>query len=210
MKLKDYIDAHYGGKLCQGAGDGETTACLLTAVNHMRGSTGDDPQEAGIFDVRALNDAFASDELRTKWMLKIYNAYKGCPNWPKSRKRAVVTKIAILTVNRLIAALPGLSSEIRQQCANATTLDDGAGAARAARAMAARAMAARATADAAQATAYAAEWAADADAAAYAAAAAEKAAAADAAAYAAAEKAAARDKVAVKACQLWIEAAKEA
>ncbi len=147
-----------------------------------------------IFDIRRINYIDVPDSLRTEWMLKLFCAYGGSLDWPIEKQKEVVSKIAILTVNRIISKLPGSDENIKNKCISAKTLEE------------------------AESAAYSADYSADAAAASAAYCAAYSAAdaaasAADAAAYYAANAAycaadaAARQEIFVETCKLWLEAA---
>jgi|CXWL01.1.fsa_nt_gi hypothetical protein len=175
---------NYGGQLAKGShANTQNACCALELLSLVRGHEyTDNPQTLRIFDLRNLNDIDVSDELRTKYMLPVVAAYAGSLDWPIERQKHVVHRIVILTVQRIISQLPGLSEEIKKQCETATTLELAYAAANTIR------YAADAAADAADAARAAADAAAN--------------AARAAAAYSA------REKMFIIACELWIEAIK--
>jgi hypothetical protein len=217
-QIQAVIDSRFGGKLLAGSHEEDGKACILKCLSVVRGiPCTDEPSQVRSFDIRGINDIPVSIEVRTPWMVRLAVAYDGSLDWPKERKWAVVKRIAILTVNRLIAGLPGISTEIAKQCRDARTIDAAADAADAAAGRAADAAvyaAAARAADAAgreearegaRAVARAARAAADAVHAADVARAAARAESAADAADAAAD--AAREKVFISACEIWLEAA---
>ena len=176
--------------------DGSHECCVLELYSIvLNKSWTDDPNILRIFDIRAINDINVPDSLRTEWMLKLLCAYEGSLDWPGKKQKEVVSKIVILTINRLISNLPGLDENIRNKCKNAKTLEEAK--------FAAAAAAYAAAAD------YAADYAAASAAADYAAASATDYAIdfAAAAAVAAADYVANKEEIFVEICKLWLEAA---
>jgi nucleoid-associated protein YgaU len=211
--LRDTLNTRFGGVLRCGCHDPDGQVCALELISQVRGGRWtDNPVTTRTWDLRSLNDIEVSDTVRTEHLLPVVAEYMGCMDWPVSRQRRVAERLVLLTVQRLIAELPGLSKIARQQCRNCTTLSEASAAARAAETWAARAAdaAARAAAADAAAEAAAAE-ASAARAAAEAAAEAEAEEAADTAADAASEVwvATARERVFTQTCQLWLDATKE-
>lgn len=169
--------------------DGE--ASVLEAYNQWRGRERTNaPTVAGLPDIRPLNYIDVFPALRTEWMLRLIEAYDGWSEWTDARKLAVADRIAVLTVNRIIAALPGLPPALAQKCRDARTLD----AARHATYAALSSYAAAIVAAPCSAIAPAAEVAYF----------------ATAAAYAARADANAREQIFITACKLWMEAAEGA
>ena len=150
-------------------------------------------------DVRALNDApWSSAETRTAALLPVMAALWDWRDWSNARQKAWAQKVAVLTVQCIIAELPGLPDAIRIQCREAVTLSEVETAAEvAARAAEAAAGAARAAGAAGAAGAAKAAGAAEA-----AAGAARAAGAAEAA-----EAAAGVNLPIQTACHIWIQAA---
>jgi hypothetical protein len=205
------LETRFGGVIKSGKHNENGECCIFEYASVLKGISWTDlPQLIRCVDIRPLNDArWSSDELRTEWMIKVYDALEGSLDWPKDKLQTWITNVIISLVKEIISELPGLNIQIKKQCKVVTNLREAAGAARAVRtAYAATAVAAAAAADAADAayaaTAVAAA-AAAADAYARAAAYADTAyAAADAAAYADAYAVVASDKVLIKCCQIWI------
>lgn len=164
--IESLLETRFGGVIRCGSHKEDGECCILELAAAAQGLPWtDDPEKVRCWDIRAINDAYADGARRTKAMLRLYAAYAGSMDWPTDRQQAVASRIAILTMNRIIAELPGLSDEVRQQCRDADTLDAAAAAAWAAEAAeAARAAAwaaARAAEAAAEAAAAAAAWASD-------------------------------------------------
>jgi hypothetical protein len=200
MTLTEFVKLRFGGKLAAGKHEPDGAACGLEALSQYQSQPWtDSPQAIGCYDVRRMNDVNVSELVRAECLLPVLEGYQESRRWPIERQKQVTSRLAILTVQRLIPLIDWLPDSIKDQCRYASTLDlarkaaraaDAAAAAYAAEATAAAttAAAAAATAAAAYADAAAAAYAdayadADAHAAAYAVAAA--AAAAYAAAYAA-------------------------
>ena len=196
--------------------------CALEFSAAVRGNPPSDAP-GDLPDLRPLNDApWSSDRLRTAHLLPVMAAYWDWGTWSLATQTAVVARVAVLTVNRLIAALPGLSDAVSAQCRSARTLLEAraaavsaASAAEEARMMAAKAADwaaadwARAAARAMEAAAVAVIATSEATAAGVAMWSARAAmAAVTVAASAAVARAAARegDAVLITACQLWIDA----
>jgi len=178
VSLKALLDSRFGGVLKAGSHEQDGEACALELLSVARGvEWTDSPVSVRSFDLRRLNDIAVSDEVRTECLLPVIAAYDGSLDWPERRQRAVVDRLVVLLVQRIVAELPRLDDRVREQCRGVKTRAQ------------TRDAAAYADADAAAAAAYAAAAAAD---------------AAAAAAYAAA--AAARERVFRTACQVWLDA----
>lgn len=152
--FREFVQARFGGVLSSGGHEDEyetspddCPACVLEALNacHDR-PWSDSPEVARTFDIRPLNDApWSSDAVRTEQMIRLVAAVEGSLDWPKELQQRFVERLAIRTVNVIVAELPYISPEVADQCRNATTLQAAARwAARAAAARAARAAAAEA------------------------------------------------------------------
>jgi hypothetical protein len=92
----------------------------------------DSPAILRCWDFRSINDMNVSREVRAKYLPKVFVAYDGSMDWPLERQLAVSRKLVILTIQRLIAEIPGLSEAAREQCRQANTLEQAARAVRAA------------------------------------------------------------------------------
>jgi hypothetical protein len=168
--------------------------CALEFVNKVEDDKYNDAP-TNMPDIRRINDArWSSNEIRTKHLLPVIVAYWGWKGWDETKKKAIINKVVIYTVNRIISELPHLKENSREQCRKAKTIKEARAAAYAADAAAYADYAAYAAAANADYAAYAAAYAAVAD--------------ADAAADAAAADAAA-DVVLIKVCKLWIQAVKD-
>lgn len=204
-KIRSVLKSRFGGLLKAGSHQENGQCCALELLSVCKGIPWtDSPEKVGSWDLRCLNDIEVSDEVRAKHLAPVIALYSDSMEWSVARQKEVATKLAILTVNNLIAELPDIAEEIRIKCREAKDLDAASDASDAAR-------------SASYATSYAASYAANyaassaassaSDAASYASDAASSASsAASDASYAARD--AAREKVFITACQIWIDAAK--
>lgn len=86
--------------------EGDDSWCILEARSKCAGiGWTDDPVKNRTFDFRPVHEIPVSDSLRTEWMPKVMSAYEGALDWPHARQIAVVSRLVIFTVNRLIAVL---------------------------------------------------------------------------------------------------------
>lgn len=183
--LKELLDARFGGVLKKGSHNPNVDCCALELVSVSLGIPWtDSPNRTRTFDLRPINDIGVSDQIRTKHLLPVLEMYVGSLDWPEKRQKEVVSKLAVLTVQRIIGQLPDLSEKIREQCRQADTLQKAAAAAYAAYAYA-YASASAANAAYAAASAYAVAYAA------YAAHASAKAV---------------TESIFIETCQIWLEA----
>src|SRR5690606_31928557 len=135
--LTEILNTRFGGVLNTGKHnppDGDCNACILELCSIAMGiDWTDDPELVGLPDIRPINDIQGiSPRHRAARMIELATAYWGWSNWTAEERKRTVSRIAILTVNRLIAELPGLSDAIRQQCRDAVTIEDACAAADAA------------------------------------------------------------------------------
>jgi biotin carboxyl carrier protein len=202
-QVEQLLQSRFGGLIRNGSHTEDGSGCLIEIANAAIGAAWSDNPTLWP-DLRPINDAFTSDSERTRVLWPVLRAYWHWSEWGAARQRQIIERVIILTVQRIIAELPGLPPDVAQRCREATTLSAAgaaAGAAWAAEAAAEAAWAAEAAAEAA----WAAEAAARAAGATWAAAgAAAWAARAAGAAWAA--EAAAGESVLEVACALWIEA----
>ena len=217
ISLLEVIERH-GGVVASGSheyryGEPDCPLCILEAHAACLVERGeldeitDDPAALGRPDYRPINDAaWSSREVATPHLIRLHMAYDGWAEWGDERRLAVVSRITIETVRRIIAELPGMPNCVRQQCRDVSDLKSAAAAAYVADAAMADAAMARADA-AADAAANAAANAADAAAWADKAAAAAWAAAWAAAAAAYLADKAAADSVLIHAVDIWVGAA---
>ena len=125
--LRAVIDQH-GGVLHAGThfaryGEPDCPLCIMEAhaaclvAQGLRETITDDPEELGRPDYRPLNDAaWSSSEARTQHMIRLHAAYDGWADWSCERRSTVIDRIVIETVRQIIAALPGLPDEVRDLC----------------------------------------------------------------------------------------------
>lgn len=115
----------FGGVLKAGEHTANMGYCVLEFSNAYHGrSWSDSPEVARTFDYRPINDMPVSDYLRTEWMLHVLAAYDGSLDWPLERQQTVSERIVILTTQRIIANLAGLSEGAQQQCRDVGTLGE--------------------------------------------------------------------------------------
>jgi hypothetical protein len=194
------LAARFGGILRNGKHDEDGEACALEAATVARKKKwSDSPDDAGLPDLRALNDgAWSSDAARTKALVPAIRALWDWPKWSEEQKRALTDRVTLRLIREV---LPDVFvaiwlAEHAQKMREAPDLAWAAGAAAGA-AWAAEAAAAWAAGAAAAEAARAADaGAADAEEAAW------------AAAWAAAGAARAADRVLALACTIWEEEAR--
>lgn len=132
-KLRAMLDKRFGGVLKSGCHREDGEACALECLSAVLGvSWTDNPKDVATWDLRPLNDIAVSDDVRTKYLLPVLAAYAGSAEWTKAKQNRVVKRLAILTVQRIVAKLPNLPAEVATQCRNATTQAKAAKAAKAA------------------------------------------------------------------------------
>ena len=191
-KVDAILRSRFGGYIRKGSHSEDGKGCLIEIANAAIGAAWSDHPTLWP-DLRVLNDAFTSDTERTRVLWPVLRAYWHWSEWSTERQRQIIERVVILTVQRIIAELPGLPAEVAQRCREATT-------------RAAALAAARAAERAAWAAEREAAWAADRAAERAAREAGREAAWAAARAAALAAEGAAADSVLERACALWIEA----
>ena len=128
--LETLLKSRFKGVLFKGAHNEDSQACVLELLSVAQGMPWtDSPKTTRCFDLRLINDMPVSNAIRTKHLLPLLAVYAGSMDWPIAKQKAVVTRIVLLTVNRLLAELPSLSKVLKTQCQQATTLLEAAGAA---------------------------------------------------------------------------------
>lgn len=81
-------------------------------------------------DVSFLNDAdWISDDDRTEHMTRLMRAYWHWSEWTPERQAAVMERLIVLTVQRIISRYTGLPDELAYQCRDAITPEEAASAA---------------------------------------------------------------------------------
>ena len=137
QEFQQILDTKFGGVLHTGSHTPDGDACaleLLSAVQRQPWT--DDPANVNCFDLRPLNDIPVDPQLRTEGLLPLLVAYQDSRRWLLAIQSRVASRIANLTVQRLVAELPGLPNTVRRQCRKAMTLMETVAAAEAARAAA--------------------------------------------------------------------------
>ena len=132
--LQHLLDQRFGGVLHEsGQKEKSGRAGALELLSVARGvSWSAAPEKVRCFDLSALNNIQVSPEIRTKHLLPVLAAYDGSLDWSVKRKQRVAERLALLTVRRLVAGLPGLSAACRKRCRDARTLAEATKAASAA------------------------------------------------------------------------------
>ena len=122
-ELQQALDRLDDGVLLSGAHrSGDKAFCVLEFSAAVRQKPhSDDPGD--LPDLRQLNDGpWSSDQVRTAHLLPVMAAYWDWGTWTAARQLATIQRVAILTVHRLVATLPGLPDDVRAQCRAAHTL----------------------------------------------------------------------------------------
>jgi hypothetical protein len=121
--LREYVDERFGGKIFRGSHKPDGKACILEAVNaHYGRDWTDSPGE--YLDIRALNDIFWDDALRTEQMLLLWDAIGDWPRWDAGRKQRFAEIVVLRTVNVILPIalrIAGLTAEA-EACESAKTL----------------------------------------------------------------------------------------
>jgi hypothetical protein len=134
--LQALLNHHDDGVLRRGAHQPGREFCALEFDSIIRGRKWSDAPIT-LPDLRPLNDGpWSSDASRTAHLLPVMVALWDWATWTPERKRGWVTRVVILTVQRIISELPTLPDNVREQCRNATTLESATKAAEAAHAAA--------------------------------------------------------------------------
>ncbi len=133
QRFRDILTTRFAGEIRAGRHTPDGAACLLEAAHVAVGDAWSDAPDRWP-DVRPLIDArWSSDAVRTHHGVRVLEVYWDWAEWPAERQRAVLSRVAVLTVNRLVAALPGLPDSCRRACQEARTLREAEEAAHAAR-----------------------------------------------------------------------------
>jgi hypothetical protein len=132
--LQRVLDKQFGGVLHESEhkqGSGRASGLELLSV--ARGAPWTSaPEKVRCFDLGPLNNIQVSPETRAKHLLPVLSAYDGSLDWTVQRKQRVAERLAILTVQRIVSGLPGLSPACRKRCREVSTLAEAAKAASAA------------------------------------------------------------------------------
>ena len=130
-RLQCILDKQFGGILRDSphaAGSGQANAMeLLSVYRGVPWTTS--PEDVRCFDLSPLNKIPVSPETRTKYLMPVLALYDGSLDWPIQRKQRVAERLALLTVQRIVSALPGLSEETRKMCSEVRNLAEAAAAA---------------------------------------------------------------------------------
>lgn len=133
--LSDLLGGRFGGVLRAGRHDEDGECCAIELLSAARGLPWTDaPGAVGAWDLRPLNDADVPDAVRTECILPVLAAYADARGWPPDRQIAVASRLAILTVRRIVADLPGVAPETAERCRRAATVEEARLAASAAKA----------------------------------------------------------------------------
>lgn len=124
--LQAHLDRLDDGVLRYGAHKPGREFCALefkSQVDELEWT--DNPYTLQFPDIRPLNDLFppSADRERTAALLPLMAALWDWKEWTPEKRKVWVTRVAIRTVNLLIAELPGLNEELRENCRAARTLD---------------------------------------------------------------------------------------
>jgi hypothetical protein len=130
-RLQCLLDKQFGGLLRESvnpAGSGRANPVELLSV--FRGVPWtSSPEDVHCFDLGPLNKIAVSPETRTRHLMPVLAAYDGSLDWPIQRKQRLAERLALLTVQRIVSALPGLPEFTRKLCREARTLSEAAAAA---------------------------------------------------------------------------------
>ena len=119
-QVEQLLQSRFGGRIRKGSHTEDGAGCLIEIANAAIGAAwSDDPTLWP--DFRSINDAFSSDEARTRHLWPVLRAYWHWSEWSTERQRQIIERVIILTVQRIIADLPGLPAEVAQRCREATT-----------------------------------------------------------------------------------------
>ena len=119
-KVDAILRSRFGGYIRKGSHSENGKGCLIEIANAAIGATWSDHPTLWP-DFRSINDAFSSDEARTRHLWPVLRAYWHWSEWSTERQRQIIERVVILTVQRIIAVLPGLPAEVAQRCREATT-----------------------------------------------------------------------------------------
>jgi len=132
-QVEQLLQSRFGGRIRNGSHTEDGSGCLIEIANAAIGAAWSDNPTLWP-DLRPINDAFTSDSERTRVLWPVLRAYWHWSEWGAARQRQIIERVIILTVQRIIAELPGLPPDVAQRCREATTLSAAGAAAGAARA----------------------------------------------------------------------------
>ena len=130
-RLQCLLDKQFGGILrdsAHPAGSGKANAMELLSVFRGVPWTAS-PEDVHCFDLSPLNKIPVSPETRTQHLMPVLAAFDGSLDWPIQRKQRLAERLALLTVQRIVSALPGLPDSTRKLCREARNLAEAAAAA---------------------------------------------------------------------------------
>ena len=124
-ELQHELDTRDDGVLKHGAHKPEGREfCALEFESQVRGRRWSDAPLT-LPDLRPLNDGlWSSDAARTKALLPAMVALWEWVSWSPERRQQWASRVAILTIQRIIAKLPPLPPLVRLQCQNAQTCQE--------------------------------------------------------------------------------------
>lgn len=103
-------------------------ACALECAHATVGDEWSDQPDKWP-DVRPINDdVWQSDEDRTEHMTRLMRAYWHWSEWTPERQTAVIERLIVLTVQRIVSRPTKLPEEIAYQCRDAITPEEAASA----------------------------------------------------------------------------------
>ena len=124
-QLRDLLDQRFHGVLLTGKHQENSQACAMELLSVAKGIPWtDNPEAVRSFDLRSINDVRVDGVVRAQHLLPLLAAYADSMDWPVEQQARVVTRIILLTINRLISQLPQLPSAVAQKCRDAATLTE--------------------------------------------------------------------------------------
>jgi len=118
-KVDAILRSRFGGYIRKGSHSEDGKGCLIEIANAAIGAAWSDHPTLWP-DFRPINDAYDSDEARTRHLWPVLRKYWHWSEWGEARQRQIIERVVILTVQRIIAELPGLPAEVAQRCREAT------------------------------------------------------------------------------------------
>lgn len=94
--IVDTLNQLTNGRISKGHhAEASGKACILDCISKARGvAWTDSPEKLDMPDIRALNDAYVSDEVRSIDMVRLGVALWDYPAWPVARRVRFVTRLA--------------------------------------------------------------------------------------------------------------------
>ena len=118
------LETRFHGVIGHGMHENGCGACLLECAHHTLGHEWSDAPNLWP-DLRPLNDGpWDTDRARTTHLVPVLRAYWDWSTWMHARQRQVMERVILLTVQRVIAGLPGLTPAQRDGCRGVTSLVD--------------------------------------------------------------------------------------